>query len=82
MRKAILLIIFIFSIHLHAACKCSCDPTDFRACASSYDLDNPCGGMCPSQSPGITPMITACPLSLIPNRISGIKVPISICPNL
>jgi hypothetical protein len=79
MKTVILLSIFLFSYQLQAACKCNCDRTDRSICASSYDLDHPCGGICPSQTPGITPMITACPLTQFSNPITGIKIWRTIC---
>ena len=79
MKTVIALIIFLFSYPLQAACKCNCDPTDIRICASAYDLDNPCGGVCPSQGPGVVLLRTACPLIQVVNPITGIKQWRTVC---
>ncbi len=73
MKPIILLIVFLCASPIQAACKCSCEPTDNRICAGYNDLDNPCTGICPSQTAGAAPMITACPLTQVFNPIRGIK---------
>lgn len=80
MKTIIILISILFSLSLHAACKCNCDPTDRDICASYYDLDHPCRGLCPGATPGVAPMITACPIQKYVNPFSQAIVWISICP--
>jgi hypothetical protein len=73
MKTIVILIIFLFSYQLQAACKCNCSLADNRICASSYDLDEPCKGLCPSQtSTNIVPIgRTACPTLKVYNPIKG-----------
>ena len=76
-----ILIILIFSSPLQAqsACKCNCDRTKATLCASGYDLDNPCIGLCPIQAPA-TPMgNTACPTTLVYNPIKGVNEWLTTC---
>lgn len=69
----LLLIILLPYQSQAAACRCSCDVSDLRLCASSYDLDNPCNGVCPSQGSLTTPIRTACPLTQVFNPMKGIN---------
>ena len=80
MKTVVAFFLFLSSLALHAtACKCNCDPTDFGICASSYDIDHPCLGLCPNQTAGTIPMITACPMTQITNPYTLEKVWISLC---
>ena len=72
MRTVIGLVIILCSFQLNAACKCNCNPMDAGICASLYDLDHPCEGVCESV-PGFAPMRTACSVSLVMNPMTGIK---------
>ena len=38
-----------------------------------YDLDRPCGSLCPNQAAGLSPMITACPLVKMVNPVTGLS---------
>ncbi len=80
MKKVMLFIIVVFSLQLHAtACKCNCKLADLKICAGLYDIDHPCGSICPSQAPGIETMITACPLTQQLNPVTGATVWVSLC---
>lgn len=83
MRTFILFSIFLLSLPTHAACKCNCKLADVSLCASSYDLNHPCGNLCPStsSSPLATPMITACPQMQVINPVTGAKILINNCPD-
>jgi hypothetical protein len=82
MKTFIILISILFSLQvLAAACKCNCDPADRSMCASYYDLDRPCSSICPGATPGMTPMITACPVQKRVNPMSQAIVWISNCPD-
>ena len=70
MKTVIILISVLFSVQLQAACKCNCDPIDRGICASNYDIDHPCGAICPGATPGSLPMITACPVQRVVNQFS------------
>lgn len=77
-------IIFAFiallcSFSLHSACKCNCSLPDRTICASDYDLDKPCRGICPGQVPGLGPMITACPVIQVPHPYTGIMQWVTVC---
>lgn len=66
----------LFSFPLQAACRCSCNAQDGRICASYYDIDHPCIGLCPPSSPQATstvPIRTACPLTQVYNPNTGIN---------
>lgn len=78
MKTLIALIIFLCSLPAYTACKCTCEPTDFRLCASLYDIDHPCGSLCSSSATPGTIMITACPVTQVINQL-GIKVWVSGC---
>lgn len=72
MKILIMLLLSVFAFQSHAgACKCNCDSIDISLCASSYDLDHPCNGACPSPGLGIAPMRTACPLAEFINPFTG-----------
>lgn len=60
MKTFFLLTILLFATQLQASCRCSCNPDDIRLCASSYDLEQPCPGLCPTPSTLGTPGRTAC----------------------
>lgn len=60
MKSIILLLLVIISMQSQAACKCNCNPADASMCAISYDIDNPCPGLCPGKvAPNVIPMTTA-----------------------
>jgi hypothetical protein len=79
MKTVVALVLIICSNPLQAACKCNCNLTDVSICASNYDLDNPCTGVCPTQSTVTIPMRTACPLTQVFNPITGAKEWRAIC---
>ena len=79
MKTFVALIVFLFSYQLEAACKCTCDMVDSTLCASSYDLDHPCNGTCPSPGPSFPAMRTACPIMQIHNPNTGSNVWITLC---
>ena len=79
MKTVIILISILFSLQLQAACKCNCDPIDGSICASNYDIDHPCGSVCPGAAPGMAPMITACPIRKIVNPFTQAYVWMSDC---
>ncbi|MBL7481288.1 hypothetical protein [Legionella bononiensis] len=70
MKTIIMILICLIPFQLQASCKCNCKFTDLTICASSYDLDNPCPGLCPAAAPGIAPMKTACPPTMVYNPIT------------
>lgn len=72
MKTVAAIVIFLFSFQLHASCRCTCVPTDTRLCESSYDLDNPCGVLCPGQGNNTPPGRTACPVVWVFNEMKGI----------
>lgn len=73
MKTILLLVMFLAAAPLQAACKCNCNPADRSICASSTDLDKPCGGLCPSQAPDVAPSLTACPMIELVNPVTGVK---------
>ncbi len=80
MKTFLLLIIIVFPFQTYAsACRCTCDPTDYRLCASDYDLDNPCNGVCPSQGSLIAPIRTACPETQVVNPMTGLTEWRTLC---
>ncbi|CAM2761671.1 hypothetical protein [Legionella worsleiensis] len=70
MKLLILLVVCFIPFQLQAACKCNCNPASQTLCASSYDIDNPCPGMCPAATPGNAPLHTACPPVMVYNPVS------------
>lgn len=72
-------IIFFVSFSVQAACKCNCALGDMTICASDYDLDKPCRGLCAGQAPGTGPMLTACPMIQVPHPWTGIKRWVAVC---
>jgi len=81
MKMIIILIIFLCSFQAQAACRCTCVLTDQRLCASDYDMDHPCHGLCPNQSPATGPIgWTACPVIRIYNQFKGIYQFKTLCP--
>ncbi|STX41919.1 Uncharacterised protein [Legionella donaldsonii] len=84
MKTFALLILFLFSFQAEAvtACRCTCDLSDRRLCASTIFLDQPCPGICPSQSPEAPPMgNTACPTSKVFNANKNTYEWVAICPD-
>lgn len=79
MKTIILLITCFLSFQLQAACKCNCDPADFSICASQNDLDRPCPVLCSASSPGLAPMITACPIVKITMQNTGVTRWVNMC---
>ncbi|WP_045094548.1 hypothetical protein [Legionella fallonii] len=81
MKAVMILIVFLFSFQLNAqtACKCNCDPTDRRLCASLNDLEHPCQGLCGAPAPGLGPMLTACPVTKVTDRATGVTTWVSLC---
>lgn len=79
MKTIIILILSLFAVQLQAACKCNCDPTDRRLCASQIDLDHPCPGVCASPTPGLAPMLTACPVTKTIDPITGVTIWVNMC---
>jgi hypothetical protein len=79
MKTVIILMIYLFTFQLEAACKCNCDPTDRQLCASQNDLDHPCPALCSPGTPGIGPMLTACPESKYTDQITGVTKWVSMC---
>jgi hypothetical protein len=70
---SVVLILFSFQSYA-AACKCNCGPVSRAMCASSYDLDHPCNGMCTSQAGR-----TACPVVEVFNQSKNRKEWITMC---
>ncbi|MGQ3892835.1 hypothetical protein [Legionella sp. CNM-4043-24] len=81
MKTIIFVFSILFSCQLQAVvCKCECDPKNLSFCASSYDLDNPCNGVCPSQGNMTTPPArTACPMVQVFDQLRGKNVWYSTC---
>lgn len=80
MKILLMLVLVLSPLSMQAACKCNCNPADASICASSYDIDHPCGSICPAQTPGIAAMITACPVSEVTNPLTGVNEWIRNCP--
>ena len=78
MKTIALVISLLFTIPVFAACKCNCDPTDFSLCASSYDLEHPCKGMCDAPA---APARTACPTVKIYNQFKDRYEWLTLCTN-
>lgn len=81
MKTIAVMIFFLFSYQLHAvACICSCKVGDHSLCASSYELDRPCVGICPTTAPSSRPIVrTACPTVQIYNEDKSAYEVKSIC---
>ncbi len=80
MKILLTLIALLCSFSLSASsCKCNCKLIDNTICASDYDLDKPCRGICSGQMPGAGPMITACPVIEVAHPLTGVKQWISVC---
>ena len=72
MKIILLLIGILMSWQSQAAgCHCNCDFSDRNICASSYDIEHPCDGFCPSQGASFAPMRTACPPVQVLNPLTG-----------
>jgi hypothetical protein len=76
-----ILIILFFPLSLQASCACTCDLIDRRLCEPGYDLDNPCGTICPSHTPTMPPPRTACPTQKVYIPAKGAYVWITLCPD-
>lgn len=72
-------LVLVFSSQLQAACLCNCDPTSTKLCASSYDLDHPCTGLCPASMPNTPLSKTACPVTKVYNADTGLYEWIVLC---
>ena len=80
MKTFLFTLLFLFSYPTLAACKCNCDLMDTQICASSYDLDHPCKGICNTQTPTTGPIgRTACPTVRIYNESKAVYEWISLC---
>ena len=86
MKIVVFLIASLCAFQLHAVCNCTCDPKDLRLCEPSYDLDHPCGVLCPSQSPAVAPGTTsiapprmACPIIWAYNPVQGVYQWRAVC---
>jgi hypothetical protein len=63
----------LFSIASNAACRCNCKGDNRNLCEPTYDLDHPCGVLCPSLSPNGPPAgKTACPTEQVYNMDLGV----------
>jgi hypothetical protein len=76
MKTIMALLFMLFSFQLQAACKCNCNPASNAICASSYDLDHPCNGMCTGHVAR-----TACPVVEVFNQSKNRKEWIALCTN-
>ncbi|ARG98658.1 hypothetical protein [Legionella micdadei] len=79
MKLLFLFIILLFPFQLQASCKCNCDLADRSLCEPTYDIENPCGGICPSSNPTEPPARTACPTQKVYLPEKGTSVWISVC---
>ena len=81
MKIILLLIGILMSWQSQASCRCNCDFSDRNICASSYDIEQPCDGICPSQGAGFAPMRTACPPVQVLNPLTGVTEWRVLCNN-
>jgi hypothetical protein len=82
MKFLVSILICLLSLQAQATCLCNCELTTRSMCASTYDIEHPCGGLCPSSAATLQAAThTACPVVKIYNQFKGIQEWHVICPD-